>query len=361
MRRLVVRAIAIAGFAMLSCGSQRVAQNGDAATIGQAPAVDPTGKTGSPDAGRPEPAGKIREADAGADAREEAPVETVAEPPAAEARAREIRFEYTPSKRVADAYAMADEADRHRIVLTPGVEAGGEYPVVVAFHGQPKRGRDPREYFFPDLVRDLVVGMVRGGEIRPVVLVIPVFRFVGGNWPWMNPGKLRDHVEELLAEEGVSSGDWFAFGHSGAAGCGGAGLNQAHLMRPAGVGYFDTCLGDDWKKEVGLLEKAGVRTVNIHSVETAGFRPRQDPEYQSWFDFGRAYGPAGLAPVGCPKVHPGERLRDQKYRCAASKDGVITGFVVDSGEGVEAHKAILEPAIRYFLVHFAKLGTATSG
>lgn len=267
-----------------------------------------------------------------------------------------IRFEYCPSRRVADAYALEDERDRHRIVLTPGVQSGGKYPVVVAFHGQPKRGRDPRDYWFPDRVQDQIVSMVRSGEIAPVILVIPVFRFVGGNWPWMNPGKLREHVESLLNERNIEGNDWYAFGHSGAAGCGGGGLNQAHLMKPAGVGYFDTCLGDDWKKAIADLSRAGVRTVNIHSVETAGFRPRQDPEYQSWFDFGRAYGPAGLSPIACPEVHPGKKLRDQKYRCASSKDGLISGFIIDSGEGVEAHKAIVAPAIRYFLVHFARLG-----
>jgi hypothetical protein len=98
-----------------------------------------------------------------------------------------------------------------------------------------------------------------------------------------------------------------------------------------------------------------VRVLNVHSVETAGFVPKQTPEYQSTFDFGRAYKPAGMEPVECPAHHPGVRLRDQKYRCAASDDGLLVGFVVDSGEGKEAHRNVLVPAIFYFLTRFCKL------
>ena len=172
--------------------------------------------------------------------------------------ARTIRFAWCPKKTVADAYEMSDPADQHRIVLTPGVVKGGSYPVVVGFHGQPRRGRDPRDYNFPAPVSDLVVKMVKDGEIRPVILVLPVFRFVGGNWPKFDPRAFRAKVEKLLAAEGLEGTDWFAFGHSGAAGCGGEGLNQAHLMRPRAVGFFDTCLGKGWVKEIALLEKAGI-------------------------------------------------------------------------------------------------------
>ena len=281
------------------------------------------------------------------------PEEVKIEDPVFEART--IRFAWCPKKTVADAYEMSDPADQHRIVFTPGVVKGGSYPVVVGFHGQPRRGRNPRDYNFPTPVSDVVVKMVKDGEIGPVILVLPVFRFVGGNWPWFDPRAFRVEVEELLAAQEIEGTDWFAFGHSGAAGCGGAGLNQAHLMRPRAVGFFDTCLGKGWAKEIAQLEKAGIRTLNVHSVETAGFRPRQRPEYQSTFDFGRAYGPAGMKPVSCPAVHPGAALRDQEFRCARSKSGLTEGFVVDSGEGVEAHKAIVEPAVRFFLAEFAGL------
>ncbi len=268
---------------------------------------------------------------------------------------RTIRFAWCPKKTVADAYEMSDPADQHRIVLTGGVVKDGSYPVVVGFHGQPKRGKDPGDYGFPATVGDLVVKMVKDGEIGPVILVLPVFRFVGGNWPWFSPRAFRAKVEELLAAEGLEGTEWFAFGHSGAAGCGGAGLNQAHLMRPVAVGFFDTCLGKGWIEEIAHLEKAGIRTLNVHSVETAGFKPRQRPEYQSNFDFGRAYGPAGMKPVSCPAVHPGAALRDQEFRCARSESGLTEGFVVDSGEGVDAHRAIVEPAVRFFLAEFASL------
>ena len=104
------------------------------------------------------------------------------------------------------------------------------------------------------------------------------------------------------------------------------------------------------------LQKAGVKTFNIHSVETAGFKPKQRPEYQANFDFGRAYAPLGIEPVPCPKVHPGTRLRKLPYRCSATSDGLIQSFVVDTGEGEAAHKAILEPAITYFLKYFLSPG-----
>jgi hypothetical protein len=70
------------------------------------------------------------------------------------------------------------------------------------------------------------------------------------------------------------------------------------------------------------------------------------------FDFGRAYGPLGLKPVECPKHHPGKKLRDQKYRCAATPDGTIKAFVVDTGEGPEAHSAAVPVGIRYLLKEY---------
>jgi hypothetical protein len=297
----------------------------------------------------------------------ESPADAAPAPPAvaeeeAEAEAappaepRVIRFPWCPSQRVAEAYEMADPADQHRLVLPPGVEDGGRYPVVIGFHGQPKRGKPPREYGFTGRVEAQVVELVRAGEVRPMILALPVFRFIGSNWPYFNPRAFAREVERLLAERRIEVDGWYAFGHSGAAGCGGGGLNQIHLLKPRAVGFFDTCLGQGWVSELEQLRQAGIPTVNVHSVETAAFKPRQRPEYQSTFDFGRAYGPAGMKPVKCPAVHPGERLRDQRYRCAASGDGVVRGFVVDSGEGAEAHRAVIAPAVRYFLIHFAELG-----
>jgi hypothetical protein len=318
--------------------------------------ADETGKQEEPPpATAPGPGGTAARIDAGTVPGEPSAAPPV-EPAGARPAARVIDFDWCPSDRAAGAYVMTDPADRHTVVLTPGVEPGGRYPVVVAVHGQPKRGRDPRDYWFVGHVRELVMSMVERGLIEPVILVLPVFRFEGGNWPWMNPKKLRDRVEELLAAHGVEGGDWYAFGHSGAAGCGGAGLNQAHLMGPKAIGFFDTCLGAGWEEALAAARKAGIRCLDVHSVETAGFRPRQTPEYQSGFDFGRAFGPAGMEPVACPAVHPGERLRDQGHRCAASPDGLLTAFVVDTGEGSEAHQALVEPAVRFFLTEFAGLG-----
>jgi hypothetical protein len=267
-----------------------------------------------------------------------------------------IRFAWKPKRGPAEAYEMTDPADQHRLVLTPGVEQGGSYPVVVAFHGQPPRGMAPSEYRFPDDTQKQVVGLVRKGRIQAVILVIPVFRFIGGNWPWFDLKEFRKMMEEKLAELELTPTDWYAFGHSGAAGCKGDGLNRAHRMKPKAVGYFDTCIGQGWADEIGRLRKRGVRVLNVHSVETAGFVPKQTPEYQSTFDFGRAYKPAGMKPVECPKNHPGVRLRDQKYRCAASDDGLLKAFVIDSGQGKQAHRNVLVPAIRFFLVDFARLG-----
>jgi len=55
-------------------------------------------------------------------------------------------------------------------------------------------------------------------------------------------------------------------------------------------------------------------------------------------------------------VHPGERLRDRRYRCAASADVAAKGFVVDTGEGADAHRALVALAVRYFIVEFAGSG-----
>jgi len=66
-----------------------------------------------------------------------------------------------------------------------------------------------------------------------------------------------------------------------------------------------------------------------------------------------AYGPLGLKPVECPEHVPGEKLRDQEFRCSATPDGRIKGFVVDTGEGPPAHSAAVPVGIRYLLKEYA--------
>jgi hypothetical protein len=279
------------------------------------------------------------------------------ERPVPVAEARVLRFPWKPARGPAAAYAMEASEDQHRIVLPPGLEPGAEVPVVVGFHGQPARGRDPRDYWFPGAVEELALGWVRDGRLKPFVLVLPVFRFVGSNWPGFDTRAFRAEVERLLEVEGLRAGSWFAFGHSGAAGCGGDGLNAAYRMAPVAVGYFDTCVGPGFVQALGELERRKIPTLVVHSVETAGFSPRQSPEYQSRFDFGQVYGLAGLAPVACPERHPGERLRPQKWKCAAGPGRHVRAFVVDTGEGAEAHQAVVAPALLFFLEELSGLKT----
>jgi hypothetical protein len=244
---------------------------------------------------------------------------------------------------------MADPEDQHRIVLTPGVRAGETYPVVIALHGQPKRGQRPASYAFPKAVTDVAVDLVRRGEVAPFVLVAPVFRFFGANWPAFDLVAFRRVVEERLAAEGVRAGAFFVVGHSGAAGCGGDGLNRAHRIRPRAVGFFDTCLGAGWRDEIAALRAERIATLVIHSVETAGFVPRQPREYLSDFDFGRPYAAVGLAPGPCPQHLPDVALRPRPFRCSADDDGIVKAFVVDTGEGETAHEAVVPVALTYFL------------
>ncbi|MCP4198235.1 MAG: hypothetical protein GY762_13880 [Proteobacteria bacterium] len=271
-------------------------------------------------------------------------------------QSRTIRFAWTPPDGPRSVYHMDEPEDQHRIVLFPGVGRGDKVPVVVAFHGQPGRGRNPRQYPFPGRVEKQIAQLIETGRIRPVVLVVPVFRFVVQNWPRFDVAAFRKKVEAVLRAEGIEATFFLAFGYSGAAGCGGDGLNRAHRMRPKAVGFFDTCLGKGWQEEIGRLRDKGIPALNIHSVETAGFRPKQRPEYQEWFDFGRAYAPLGLAPVPCPENHPGEKLREQVYRCAATADGVVEGFVVDTGEGLDAHRGALSVGTGYFLKKYLGSG-----
>jgi len=206
------------------------------------------------------------------------------------------------------------------------------------------------------MVQKLVTGMIDKREIKPVILVLPAFKFKGGNWPRFNPVKFRQKIVKVIAEQSkiknINITKWGAFGHSGAAGCGGGGLNQIAAITPGFVGFFDTCLGEGWQNAIKALHKKRVPVINIYSVETAGFRPRQFPEYQAAFDFGRAFAPLDINPVKCPDIIPGDKLRKLKHRCSATEDGIIKAFVIDTGVGVKAHKAIITPAVKYFLKQF---------
>jgi len=265
---------------------------------------------------------------------------------------RVVRFPWRPPGGSAEAYAMEDIEDQHRIVLPAGSAKGGAYPVLVAFHGQPKRGDAPRNYAFAAKVIDTATRAMKGSDVRPVVVILPVFRYFGTNWPQFDVDAFRGEVERRLAELGIESNGYYIVGHSGAAGCGGDGMNRAHRMRPTAVGFFDTCLGPGWRDEVQRLRAARVPTLLMHSLETAAFSPRQATEYLPTFDFGRAYGPAGLSPAACPTELPSARLRDQPYRCSADERGITRGLIVDSGEGEEGHNALVPIALEYFLKQY---------
>jgi hypothetical protein len=253
---------------------------------------------------------------------------------------------------------MEEPEDQHQIVLPRGAARGGAYPVLVAFHGQPKRGDAPRHYAFGAKVMETTARVVERGEARPVVLVLPVFRYFGTNWPEFDVETFRQEIDRRLAGLGVEANGYYAVGHSGAAGCGGDGMNRVHRMRPAAVGFFDTCLGRGWRDEVLRLREAHIPTLLIHSLETAAFSPRQPSEYSPTFDFGRAYGPVGLAPRVCPADLPNAPLRDQPFRCSADEAGLIRGLIVDSGEGEEGHNALVPIALEYFLKQYLRAPSA---
>ena len=193
----------------------------------------------------------------------------------ADAAPRVVRFAWRPPRATGDAYAMDEPEDQHRIVLPRDAAAGSSYPVLVAFHGQPKRGDAPRSYGFAPKVMDTTARAIGAKEVRPLVLVLPVFRYFGTNWPDFDVEAFRDEINRRLAGLGVEASAYYAVGHSGAAGCGGDGMNRVHRMRPAAVGFFDTCLGRGWRDEVLRLRDARIPTLLIHSLETAAFSPRQ--------------------------------------------------------------------------------------
>jgi hypothetical protein len=244
---------------------------------------------------------------------------------------------------------MDEAEDQHQIVIPRKAPAGAAYPVLLAFHGQPRRGEAPRNYTFRARVLETVDLAVHRRVATPMIVVLPVFRYLGTNWPQFDVVAFKHEVERLLAAENVKANGYYVVGHSGAAGCGGDGMNRVHRMAPEAVGFFDTCLGRDWQEEVEHLGAARIPTLLIHSVETAGFSPRQPTEYMSTFDFGRAYGPLGLAPSECPTVKPSAPFRDQPFHCSADELGIVKGLIVDTGEGEEGHNAIVPIALEYFL------------
>jgi hypothetical protein len=249
---------------------------------------------------------------------------------------------------------MADAEDQHRIVLTRGVVRGDKYPAVIAFHGQPRRGQPPRDYAFVRTVTEITLELVERKEVEPLILVVPVFRFQGVNWPHFDLSRFTAEVGRVLDSEGLGISRTLLFGHSGAAGCGGDGMNRAHAIRPAAVGFFDTCVGPGFGQEVRALLREQIPTLIVHSVETAGYRPRQVTEYLSTFDFGKVYAPLGLRPNRpCPRHTIEAPLRDQPYRCASDPAGIVRAFVVDTGEGQQAHDAVVPVALRYFLREYA--------
>jgi hypothetical protein len=261
---------------------------------------------------------------------------------------RVLRFAWEPPGAPHAAYEMSDPEDQHRIVLPPGASPG-VYPVLVAFHGQPRRGEAPRRYSFGERVLEAASRAMDAGDLQPTIVALPVFRYLGVNWPQFDVALFKKELEARLAAAEVRAKGFYVVGHSGAAGCGGDGMNRAHRMEPAAVGFFDTCLGRGWRDEVDRLRAARIPTLLVHSLETAAFVPRQATEYLSTFDFGRAYGPAGLAPIECPAELPRAPLRAGPFRCSADAERITRGFIVDSGEGEEGHNALVPIALEYFL------------
>lgn len=276
-----------------------------------------------------------------------------ARPPPALAEVRELRFSFRPSGARPSEYEMTDPLDQHQILLMPGVQRGNP-KAVIALHGQPRRGQSPRDYAFPRIVAETVLQLVAAREVEPLVLLIPRFRFEGYNWPAFALDGFMARANAVLADEGIVLSHPYVFGHSGAAGCGGAGLNRALPVEPSAVGFFDTCLGPGFVESAAELASHRIPVLIIHSVETAGFRPRQRTEYLSSFDFGRVYRPLGLLPIPCPSSVPDVPLRESEYRCAGNPSGTTRAFVVDTGEGELAHNAVVPVGLRYFLKEYVE-------
>jgi hypothetical protein len=263
-----------------------------------------------------------------------------------------IRFAWRPPGGAENEYDMRDPADQHQLLLLRGVAPeGGKYPVVIGLHGQPRRGQAPRSYAFAPAVILVSETAVSKGA-TPFVLALPVFRYRGTNWPAFDLAAFRIKLGALLEAEHIQATEYYVFGHSGAAGCGGDGMNRAHRISPAAVGFFDTCIGPGWAAEVRALRAAQIPTLVIHSVETAGFNPRPAQEYMANFDFGHAYAPAGLSPSPCPAPLPAAPLRPQRFGCAADPQGTTRALVIDTGDGESAHNAALPVALAYFIEEY---------
>ncbi len=262
---------------------------------------------------------------------------------------RTIRFAWKPTSAKATEYSMSDPEDQHRVLLMRGVEKSRAYPVVVALHGQPRRGQAPRSYAFPRLVANEARELVRTHGVEPFVLVTPVFRFEGQNWPSFGLTEFMVEVRRILSGEGIAVRGTYYVGHSGAAGCGGGGLNRVAEASPTAVGFFDTCVGTGFVQQARALAQLGVPTLIIHSVETAGFHPRQPAEYDANFDFGKVYSSIGLHAASCPALLPEAPLRRLPFRCATNDTATTQALVVDTGDGERAHEALVPLAMRYFL------------
>lgn len=281
------------------------------------------------------------------------------DPPAGSTELRELRFAWRPQGAKVGEYAMSNSLDQHQIVIMPGVVPGSP-PAVLALHGQPRRGTAPRDYTFPGVVVEAARRMVEAGEVRPLVLLVPRFRFEGQNWPAFALDGFMTKANEVLSREGIILSHPYVLGHSGAAGCGGGGLNHAEGVQPSAVAFLDTCVGPSFGAAVRELERSSIPVLILHSVETAGFRPRQPVEYQPDFDFGRVYGPLGLSPASCPASVPDAPLRPLAYRCASSASGNTRAFVVDTGDGEDGHNAIVPVGLRYFLKEYVGTGAAAA-
>jgi hypothetical protein len=252
---------------------------------------------------------------------------------------------------------MSDPEDQHKILLTRGVEKGNAYRVVVALHGQPRRGQAPRTYVFPRVVADVTRQLVQANRIEPLILVTPVFRFEGQNWPEFEFAAFIQEVRRILSDLGLSIKGTYAVGHSGAAGCGGGGLNRVSDASLNAVGFFDTCVGAGFLQQVKTLERNRTPTLIMHSVETAGFQPRQTVEYDAHFDFGKVYSTIGLHRATCPQRLPEAPLRDLDFHCATNDAGTMLALVVDTGQGEKAHEALVPVALRYFLQEYLVNGS----
>jgi hypothetical protein len=266
---------------------------------------------------------------------------------------RDVTFAWKPTNGPLNAYEMTDPRDQHQIFLSPNLENTRIKPVIL-FHGQPRRGARPRDYEFPRVVVKIVQQMLDHREIEPLILIIPKFRFEGENWPNFYLDEFLIKVKLILSSKGIVLEHPYVVGHSGAAGCGGAGLNFVAKVEPSAVGFFDTCIGPGFIDSATELLRKKIPTLIVHSVETAGYRPKQRTEYLSSFDFGKVYRKVGLKPSACPRQLPDVPLRELEARCSADETQNTQALVVDTGEGEAAHNAVVPVALRYFLRQYLK-------